>query len=316
MRLLAVLLAMLSGCAPAMRSTAERPLTPQDIAQLWVEPDDIASRDLYHGPGGAQLQPPEGATFVFEELDTTGFSRGYDVEDNAGLEWSVKIGPEAQSEVVASRLLWAVGYHQPATYFVRRWSLAGGPTPGPQPAGRFRPDVPGSRTIADWSWQQNPFVDTRPFKGLIALNLLVNNWDLKGTNNKVYETAEDGGGVRRRYVVRDLGASFGKSRWFPYGTRNDVDDFESQAYVLGVSNGQVRFDYSGRHRELLEHIAPDDVIWACEWMAKLTDAQLDAAFRAGGYDQPARERFIRTLKAKVAQGLALRAAAGQGRSDR
>ena len=33
-------------------------------------------------------------------------------------EWSLKLGPEAQSEVVASRLLWAIGFHQPPTYWL------------------------------------------------------------------------------------------------------------------------------------------------------------------------------------------------------
>jgi hypothetical protein len=313
-RLLALVLAAFHGCAPVMRSTVEHPLTPDQMAELWVEPDDVAARDLFHGPGGPELQPREGSTFAFDELDTTGFSRGYDVEDEEGREWSVKLGPEAQSEVVASRLLWAVGYHQPPTYLVRRWSLAGGPAPGPQPPGRFRPDVRGARNTGDWSWHQNPFVGTRPFDGLIALNLLINNWDLKESNNKIYEV--DSGGERtRRYVVRDLGGAFGKSRWFPYGTRNDVEDFESQQYVLGVDDGRVRFDYHGRHRELLDGLTPQDVVWACERIARLTDRQLDDAFRAGGYDPATRARFIRKLKAKVAQGLALRAVP-QGRATR
>jgi hypothetical protein len=176
--------------------------------------------------------------------------------------------------------------------------------------------LPGTRTADNWSWQQNPFVGTRPFKGLIALNLLINNWDLKGTNNRIYEIDRAEDAPRRRYVVRDLGAAFGKSRWFPYGTRNNVGDFESQQYVLGVSNGQVKFDYSGRHRELLEHIAPEDVVWACERVSRLSDAQLHDAFRAGGYDDSTRERYVRKLKAKVAQGLALRPAAGRERVGR
>lgn len=304
-RFFAIVLAGFIGCAPAMRSTADRPLSPEQIAQLWVEPRDIASRDLFHGPGGPHLRPPAGATFRFEELDTTGFSRGYDVEDERGRKWSVKVGAEAQSEVTASRLLWAVGYHQPPVYYVATWTLTGGPTPGPQRPGRFRAETHRAEVISEWSWQQNPFVGTRPFKALVALNLLINNWDLKESNNKVYQLNQPGGGPPKWYVVRDLGASFGKSRWFPYGTRNDVEDFESQEYVLGIEQGRVRFDYRGRHRELLADISPADVAWMCEWVARLTDRQLDDAFRAGGYDETIRARFVRKLKQKVAQGIAL-----------
>ena len=40
---------------------------------------------------------------------------GYDVRDTNGMVWSVKLGPEAQPEVVASHLLWSIGFHQPPT---------------------------------------------------------------------------------------------------------------------------------------------------------------------------------------------------------
>ena len=310
--LLWLALACVVASAPALRSTAAGVLTPGEQAELWIAPIDLERRDLFHGPGGPELAPREGATFEFREEDTQGYSRGYDVEDASGREWSVKLGPEAQSEVVASRLLWAAGYHQPPTYLLRSWYLAGGPRPGHQPPGRFRPDLSHAKRVSDWSWQQNPFVGTQPFRGLIVLNLLINNWDLKSTNNKVYRVRGDGGGPERWYVVRDLGAAFGKSRAFPYGTRNAVGDFESQEFVIGVRDGRVRFDYHGRHRELLADLAPSDVVWTCSLMARLSDRQLDDAFRAGGYAPAERARFVKKIKDKIAQGLAL--AAGDRRT--
>ena len=82
-------------------------------------------RDLFHGPGGKDLLPRSTA-FTFIAEDTTGFSPGFDVRDESGMEWSVKTGPEAQTEVVTSRILWAIGFHQPPTYYVEDWSLTGG----------------------------------------------------------------------------------------------------------------------------------------------------------------------------------------------
>ena len=38
-------------------------------------------------------------------------------------EWSAKIGPEAQTEVVVSRILWGLGYHQPPIYYLPSWTL-------------------------------------------------------------------------------------------------------------------------------------------------------------------------------------------------
>ena len=46
---------------------------------------------------------------------------------NDGVEWSVKLGPEAHTEVVLSRVLSAVGYHQPPVYYLPAWQLGGGP---------------------------------------------------------------------------------------------------------------------------------------------------------------------------------------------
>jgi hypothetical protein len=47
---------------------------------------------------------------------------------------------------------------------------------------------------------------------------------------------------------------------------------------------------------------------ACRTLAQLTDRQLGDAFRAGGYSADLAARFIRKIKVKIAQGLALSAA--------
>ncbi len=44
-------------------------------------------------------------------------------KDPDGLEWSAKIGPEAQTEVVVSRILWGLGYHQPPIYYLPSWTV-------------------------------------------------------------------------------------------------------------------------------------------------------------------------------------------------
>ena len=65
--------------------------------------------------------------------------------------------------------------------------------------------------MSDWSWYENPFVSTQAFKGLVVANLVLNNWDWKTSNNKVYDVSSADGSARRVYVVRDLGASLGKT---------------------------------------------------------------------------------------------------------
>lgn len=307
----AVLALAASGCAKLprkMRSTATAPLTPAQLAELWVEPHDIASRDLFHGPGGAALAPAPGSRFQFLKKDTKGFSWGWDVKDANGMEWAVKYGPEAHSEVVASRLVWAIGFHQPPTYFVERWELEGGPEPGAKPPSRFRPDLPGRRRAGEWSWRENQFVDTQPYRGLLVMMRILNNWDLLDRNTAIYELDTELEGARRWYVVIDTGASLGRTRIVPdSGTRNDVEDFERQGFIKGVdADGYVKFDDLGRwHRELFGKLTPADVKWTCERLDRLTPQQWSDAFRAAGYEEAVAARFIRRIREKVAAGLAL-----------
>src|SRR5262249_11804955 len=96
----------------------------------------------------------------------------------------------------------------------------------------------------------------------------------------------------------------------PVGTRDRIADFESQEFVKGVRNGHVLFDYHARHRELLEDLTPEDVVWTCGMLARLTDKQWSDAFRAGGYPDDLALRFIRKIKQKIQQGVALGAPGG------
>ena len=292
-----------AGCAPAIRSTTTQPLSDAEMAQLW-RPVPPATLDLFHGAGGPDLAPDPAAEYILLEKETDGYSDGYDVVDARGLEWSVKVGEEAQPEVVASRLLWAAGYHQPPVYYLPEWRLIGGPEPGRKGPARFRPKVGWLDKTGDWAWHANPFVGTRPFRGLIVLNLMLNNADLRTPNNTIYELPIPRDGARRWYVVRDLGASLGATG-FIYGTRTDIEGFERQGFVKGSRDGSLDFDYHGRHRELLGILTAADVRWAAERLAALTTAQWQAAFAAGGYAPAIAQRYIEKLQEKIAQARAL-----------
>jgi len=159
-------------------------------------------------------------------------------------------------------------------------------------------------------------VTTQPFKGLDVANLILNNWDWKTSNNKVYEPIDRGGGPRRQYVVRDLGASLGKTTfprflgWTPLrgmaqGSRNDIDDFEEQGFIRSVEGRRVNFAYRGIHANLVEALTVEDVVWTCRLMARISEQQWRDAFRAAGYDEPRQKRFVAKLKSKIQEGLAL-----------
>ena len=319
-RITAVILALAilgsaPGCGRRLRSVSPPAGPTPRVHELWQSPTDLHARDLFHGPGGASLTP-RAATFAFVAADRTGYSRGFDVRDADGIEWSVKLGPEAQTEVTASRILWSMGFHQPPTYYVSQWQMSG-PQTGVQPSARFRPSLPGHTIAGDWSWYDSPFVGSREFGGLIVANLILNNWDWKTSNNRIYDIVEPGRAPRRHFVVRDLGASLGKTsyptllkwlglRGFGQGSRNDLPGFEEQGFIQRVNqDSTVEFDYRGIHSELVDSVSPDQVRWACELLSRLSDQQWDDAFRAGGFSPEQGGRYVRKIKAKLAQGLAL-----------
>jgi hypothetical protein len=301
----AIAAALAIGCQ-SIRSTLPSPPTPSQVAQLWVQPEQ--ARDLYWGIGGEKLAPDAAAAYTVIDIKRGGFSRGYTVKGPGNREWSVKFPPEAPTEVVASRIHWGVGFHQPPNYYVQSWIAEHAPSPNPQLPARFRekkPKLQGDlEDTGHWSYYHNPFVGTRQLKGLLVLQAMLANSDLKEDNNAVYHLREGYDGASTWYVARDLGHTFGRTGVLD-APRGDPDVFDKTPFIKGVVNGHVTFEWRGRHGELFADITPADVRWICGLLDRLTDKQWQDAFRAGGYPPSDAERFIRRLKQKIAEGLAL-----------
>jgi hypothetical protein len=296
----------LTACQRAIKSTISGQPTAAQRAELWIEPE--SNRDLFWGVGGKRLAPDPAAKYTVIEIKRGGFSRGYTVTTADDREWSVKFPPEASTEVVASRLFWGVGFHQPPIYHLAEWEAEKAPSPNPQLPGRFRekrPDLNGLDSDTFWSYYENPFVNTRQLNGMLVLHAMLGNSDLKDDQNALYTLDKPLEGATRWYVARDLGQTFGRTGVLD-PPRGDVEVFEQTPFIRGVSGGKVRVEYQGRHQVLFENITPADVQWICERLAALSDRQLDDAFRAGGYPKPIADRFIRRLKQKVAEGRALK----------
>jgi hypothetical protein len=295
-----------AACHPAVKSTLPGPPTRSQIAQLWVEP--APGRDLYWGVGGKALAPNPVATYTVLEIKRTGFSPGYTVAGPDKREWSAKLPPEASTEVVASRIHWGLGYHQPPIYYLPTWRAEKTTSPNPQLPARFREKNSafqgGFEETGPWSYYQNPFVGTRELKGLLVLQAMLGNSDLKDENNATYVLAKPFEGARTWYVARDLGHTFGRTGVLG-APRGDLEVFERTPFITGVVNGRVTFDWRGRHDALLDDITPADVRWICGRLQRLRDAQWRDAFRAGGYPPGDAARYIRRLKQKIAEGLAL-----------
>lgn len=315
MRIATLVLIAITGasCAGVGRPQVQNAPAPPG-ASMWVEPTDIASRDLYYGPWGRELAPDPKDVYELVELKHTGVNLGMTVKDSKGREWSVKqpypgnLDSEAPVEVVVSRLLSAVGYRQPPVYYLPAFTLKDDFGRKVEVGGRFRPKVEGLKEVGAWDWADNPYVGRKEYQGLIVLLVMFNSTDLKNSNNSLYER-RDGDLVEQWYVARDVGSALGDTdRFAP--RKNHADSFEKLPFILGVTNGYVDFAYKGWYKNLVrDRIKPEDVQWASNLLGRLSDQQMRDAFRAAGYEPDMAARFIARLREKIQQGRSLTLAA-------
>jgi len=290
-------------CAAAIRP--DKTASPAPMSAWWQSPDNLHARDLFNGPWGAQNAPDPQAEYTFVRPKTGGFNPGVVVRDPQGREWHVKqpsgrSGDEGPSEVVLSRVLSALGYHQPPVYYLRSFKMRDKSGVHMVWGGRFRLDLPALTDQGEWSWQQNPFVGQRQYQGLLVILLMFNSSDLKNSNNTLYEYKPSAGGAATYwYVVRDLGLCLGETgRFSP--VRNNPDVFYRTQFITGERRGFIEFDFHGLNKGLVRNrITRDDVRWAAALIGGLSDRQWRDAFRAGGYSPDLAARFIKILQGRV-----------------
>ncbi|HEX7177713.1 MAG TPA: hypothetical protein VF240_20810 [Pyrinomonadaceae bacterium] len=293
--------------------------TPRGTPVLWRAPADIESRDLALGPGGAEMRPNL-RRITFLKKQEGGWSTKFRVRDASGREWVAKVGKEAQSETAAVRLVWAAGYLTEINYLAPCVRIEGAPAPGKddeQCEGggfanvRFEARPKGVKRLDPWEWKKNPFKGTRELQGLIVLMGLINNWDLKDTNNVVLAAPGARGRTELQYVISDLGATFGKTGslplfWRVTRSRNDPEGFSKDKFVDEVEDGKVSFHFTGKNRGLFEDITVRDARWIGGWLSRLSERQIGDAFRAANYAPDEVQMLTDAVRRRVGELTALR----------
>jgi hypothetical protein len=115
--------------------------------------------------------------------------------------------------------------------------------------------------------------------------LLLANWDIKDSNNQIIAVK---GTDKDRYIISDLGATFGKTGHLPFfwkfnRSRNNPKDYVKTKFVNDVDHNIVDFHYSGKKREIFDHITVDQARWIGDLLARLSPEQIRDAFRAANY---------------------------------
>ena len=253
---------------------------PTGTAILWREPVNLESRNLLLGAGGERMKPDlRRVTFI--EKKTGGYSTKYRVKDASGNEWVAKIGKEAQPDTAANRLVWAVGYESEIAHLVPKLTIEG---KGTFENVRLEARPKSIDRGDEWSWEQNPFANTPELKGLKVMMLLINNWDIKDSNNVILATKNETTGQNElRYIISDLGGSFGKTGGFFKRSRNEPIDFIKSNFIESVRGNVIDFNYGGKSQSLFDNITTTDAKWIGGLLARLSDTQIADAFRAANY---------------------------------
>jgi len=315
---------------PASKShEAARAVAADTPAYLWQNPTDISSRDLCYGPGGKEHAPHTTYTFIKEDLNGT--NPKFDVRDENGVKWRVKLGVEARPEVVATRLVWAVGYYANEDYFVPELRVEGMPhlkrgqnlvsKDGTVHNVRLKRSLKGEEKIRDWKWSDNPFTRQRQLNGLRVMMALLNNWDLKDENNAVYEEKHGGSGSPElHYAVSDLGASFGTTG--PSLTHSmsmgNLKAYQHSKFIRKTTSEYVDFYVPSRPaliylatpkeffsrvdmRWIGSHIPRSDAQWIGGLLAQLSPDQIRDAFRAAGYTPDQVNAYAAVVEGRIAE---------------
>lgn len=299
---------------------------------LWRDPGNVAVRDLRYGPGAPRLAPV--APFTFLKEDKSGESPKFDVKDARGVKWTVKLGEEAQSETVATRLVWSVGYFAEEAYYFERVRIRRLPVlsrgmehvgrGGTVMGARFEPRREHIKRVGSWDWDNNPFQGTRELSGLKILMILLNNYDARKENNRVLHVKDPSSEtLEAQHTVTDLGATLGRAGGFGgKRSKNDLEDFLSTRFVMGVEDdGSVEFDYDTRPTKLgmlsivyppyyrgqvkkeksMRGIPVEHARWIGSLLSQLSEQQLRDAFSAARYDRATTKGYVNSLRERISQ---------------
>ena len=295
---LLVLLLALPLTASAQKDKDKKEKTkPTGTPVFWHEPTDIGSRNLLLGAGGEEMKP-DISRVTFVEQKTGGYSTKYRVKDAKGNEWIAKIGKEAQPDTAANRLLWALGYETEVAYLVPKLKIEG---KGEYENVRLEARPKNVDRVGNWMWENNPFQNTPEFRGLKILMIMINNWDMKDDNNEILATRNDATGEGElRYIISDLGGTFGKTGGVFSRSRNAPKDYVKADFIKAVKGDVIDFNYGGKNQKLFEGITVADARWLSDLFKGLSDDQIKDAFRAANYTPEEVDALTAALKARIA----------------
>jgi hypothetical protein len=320
--ILFVLTIPIQAMAQKQAKQKEKQNASQLPAVIWRDPGDISTLNLIYGAGGSEHAPDPNGTYTFDKEIMHGTSPKFDVNDAQGVKWRVKLGQEVQAETAATRLLWAAGYFVDEDYNTPQIKVEGLPKlrrgrefvtdDGIVRRVRLERKEKEIKKIGNWDWFKNPFVGTKELNGLRVMMSLLNNWDLKDINNSIYAV-----GGERRYLVSDVGATFGKTGNSLGRSKSDLKEYEDSKFIEKDTPAEVDFtlhsrpfvltainvpNYEKRTKmeNVTKHIPPGDAKWLGQLLGQLSKEQIRDCFRAAGYSPDEIEGYSQEVEKRIA----------------
>jgi hypothetical protein len=320
--LFVLVLAPAISAQKADKDKKKKAATKDGAAVVWFDPGDVSALNLFYGVGQKEHAPDADGKFTFVKEDMNGTSPKFDVEDEKGVEWKVKLGEEPQAETAATRLLWAAGYFVDEDYYLADFKVQGLSKlhrgekliseDGTVHHARLERRIKKVKKLGTWDWFHNQCGPEKELNGLRVMMALINNWDLKTVNNEVEEV--DG---ERRCMVTDVGATFGKTGNTFVRSKSVEKDYAHSDFIAKVTPEYVDFVMHdrpsfitainipnertrGRMEEITKHIPVADAKWLGQRLAPLSLEQIQDCFRSAGYTPEEVDGYTKTVQDRIA----------------
>jgi len=303
--------------APSRKLTKEARETFLRSAQVWM-PTNTHELDIRSGPAGpGAFRPDELVTCDFVTAPRSGSSKKFNCKLANGDVVKVRYGadnPEVEGSVLATRLLWALGFGADAAYPVR--VVCRGCSDDPW---NKRDKIEGSHAFdiatierkapghemhgdpAGWAWRELDVVDEehggapRPQRDALKLLAVL----IQHTDNKAEQQALDclPGGLERDgscskpfLILHDVGLTFGHANYFNRNATSSVN-FELWARTPIWRNQEACIGHLGEAKTgtLADpKIGEDGRAFLADLLAQLTDQQIHDLFEVGHVERRSR----------------------------
>lgn len=247
---------------------------------------------------------PDLSRIKFIKKESGGTQKKYRIEDGSGRIWVAKLGRETRPETAAVRMLYGLGYKTEVNYLVPTLTIPG---KGTFNNVRLEARPHNVKRVGAWKWKSNPFVGRPEFQGLKIMQVFMTNWDVLDKQNEILQV-NGPNGAELHYVISDLGRTFGKYGnnnlpiFYRLGRRTGAPGpYAKASFIKGTEKGRIKWAVKGKNRGIYKDISVRDARWLLARLRRLSDDQIEDAFRAANYSPAEVDIYRAAVKRRITE---------------